>query len=83
MGWSDADLALAVGGAFDLVSGVPRRRSSKRWPAKGLGGFRNILVHGYLRVDPDRVADYLVKAPTDFSEFVRQVRDWLVRTTST
>jgi uncharacterized protein YutE (UPF0331/DUF86 family) len=48
---------------------------------KGLGGFRNVLVHGYLRVDPDRVADYLAKAPADFSDFARQVRDWLVRTT--
>jgi uncharacterized protein YutE (UPF0331/DUF86 family) len=47
---------------------------------KGLGGFRNVLVHGYLRVDPDRVADYLAKAPSDFSEFASQVRDWLVRT---
>jgi uncharacterized protein YutE (UPF0331/DUF86 family) len=48
---------------------------------KGLGGFRNILVHGYLRVDPDRVADYLAKAPADFSEFARQVRDWLAHAT--
>jgi len=47
---------------------------------KGLGGFRNILVHGYLRVDPDRVADHLAKAPTDFSDFARQIRDWLART---
>lgn len=44
---------------------------------KGLGGFRNILVHGYLRVDPDRVADHLAKAPTDFGAFSRAVRDWL------
>lgn len=44
---------------------------------KGLGGFRNILVHDYLRVDPDRVADYLAKAPADFSEFARQLREWL------
>jgi len=44
---------------------------------KGLGGFRNILVHGYLRVDPDRVADYLAKAPADFSDFARQIRVWL------
>jgi uncharacterized protein YutE (UPF0331/DUF86 family) len=48
---------------------------------KGLGGFRNVLVHGYLRVDPDRVADYLATAPADFSEFARQIRDWLTRTT--
>ena len=44
---------------------------------KGLGGFRNILVHGYLRVDPDRVAEALQKAPEDFSAFVAQLRRWL------
>lgn len=46
---------------------------------KGLGGFRNILVHGYLRVDPDRVAEVLVRAPSDFSDFAAAVRDWLAR----
>lgn len=48
---------------------------------KGLGGFRNILVHGYLRVDPDRVADVLSKAPADFSSFAVAVRAWLARVT--
>jgi len=47
---------------------------------KGLGGFRNILVHGYLRVDPDRVAEVLARAPSDFSDFAAAVRDWLART---
>jgi len=44
---------------------------------KGLGGFRNVLVHGYLDLDPDRVADYLAKAPSDFVEFMRAIRAWL------
>jgi uncharacterized protein YutE (UPF0331/DUF86 family) len=30
---------------------------------KGLGGFRNILVHDYLRLDPDLVATKLTRAP--------------------
>ncbi len=47
---------------------------------KGLGGFRNILVHGYLRVDPGRVAEFLTKAPSDFSDFARAVRQWLTAT---
>ena len=46
---------------------------------RGLGGFRNILVHDYLRIDPDRVAEYLSKAPTDFSNFARAAREWLAR----
>ena len=44
---------------------------------KGLGGFRNVLVHGYLRVDPDKVAAGLAKAPSEFSAFAQQVRRWL------
>ncbi len=44
---------------------------------KGMGGFRNILVHDYLRIDPDRVADYLSTAPADFSEFAHEIRNWL------
>ena len=44
------------------VIGAPLRNR-----LKGLGGFRNILVHDYLRIDPDRVAEYLSKAPADFS----------------
>jgi uncharacterized protein YutE (UPF0331/DUF86 family) len=44
---------------------------------KGLGGFRNILVHGYLRIDPDRVAEHLASGPAQFSEFAQAVRAWL------
>jgi uncharacterized protein YutE (UPF0331/DUF86 family) len=47
---------------------------------KGLGGFRNVLVHGYLRIDPERVAEHLVEAPATFSAFVRAVRAWLDHT---
>ncbi|HKY88904.1 MAG TPA: DUF86 domain-containing protein [Candidatus Limnocylindrales bacterium] len=46
---------------------------------RGLGGFRNILVHGYLRVDPDRVAEHLAVAPARFSRFAQAVRAWLDR----
>jgi uncharacterized protein YutE (UPF0331/DUF86 family) len=44
---------------------------------KGLGDFRNILVHGYLRVDPERVVEYLERAPADFTDFALAVRRWL------
>jgi len=49
---------------------------------KGLGGFRNILVHGYLRLDPARVEAYLQRAPTDFADFTRAIRGWLERATA-
>ena len=38
---------------------------------KGLGGFRNILVHGYLRIDPDRVAE----VPKDEMDLIRPAVD--------
>ena len=46
---------------------------------KGLGGFRNVLVHGYLRIDPERVTEHLGTAPVRFSRFARAVRDWLAQ----
>ena len=44
---------------------------------KGLGGFRNLLVHDYLRLDPERVSEHLVKAPRDLSDFARAIRHWM------
>lgn len=42
---------------------------------RGLGGFRNILVHGYLEIDADKVTGALAKAPADFSEFAKPDTD--------
>lgn len=44
---------------------------------RGLGGFRNLLVHGYLKLDPERVAAVLSDAPERFSTLARAVRRWL------
>jgi uncharacterized protein YutE (UPF0331/DUF86 family) len=44
---------------------------------KGMGGFRNVLVHGYLRLDQERVRQSLRRAPGEFSDFARAIRDWL------
>jgi uncharacterized protein YutE (UPF0331/DUF86 family) len=44
---------------------------------RGLAGFRNILVHDYLRLDPDRVEEALDKAPEDFDDFARAIRQWI------
>lgn len=46
---------------------------------KGLGGFRNVLVHGYLRLDADRILDVLRRAPADFTDFALAIRTWLER----
>lgn len=44
---------------------------------QGLGGFRNILVHAYLRLDPQQVEENLRKAPAVFSDFAAAIRRWL------
>jgi uncharacterized protein YutE (UPF0331/DUF86 family) len=44
---------------------------------RGLGGFRNILVHAYLDLDSEQVYERLRHAPEDFSAFVAALREWL------
>lgn len=60
-------------GARGVISdGLARR-------LQGLGGFRNILVHGYLDIDPDLVLDGLRRAPRDFTDFEAEILAWLDR----
>lgn len=47
---------------------------------KGLGGFRNALVHGYLRLDQRRVREAFENAPRDFSRFLEEITRWLEAT---
>lgn len=44
---------------------------------EGLAGFRNILVHDYIRLDPERVLGALAIAPRDFGDFAHAIRAWL------
>lgn len=46
---------------------------------RGLGGFRNVLVHGYLEIDPARVTAALEKAPEQFERFATELHAWLSR----
>ncbi|MBX6377242.1 MAG: DUF86 domain-containing protein [Clostridia bacterium] len=43
----------------------------------GAGGFRNILVHEYVRIDLEEVARSASSAPAAFRAFARAVRAWL------
>ena len=64
----------------DVISRLAARQvidDALRTRLKGLGGFRNLLVHGYLELDPDRVADYLADAPSQFTDFLAAIRGWL------
>lgn len=44
---------------------------------RGLGGFRNILVHGYLRLDPQKVYEALQRSAGDFTDFEAEILAWL------
>lgn len=44
---------------------------------RGLGGFRNLLVHGYLRLDPRLVYENFQKALQVFPGFIAEVEAWL------
>ena len=45
--------------------------------SRGIAGFRNVLVHGYLDVDLDRVAAMVTDHLDDFEQFARHVERWL------
>ncbi|OQY93709.1 MAG: hypothetical protein B6D41_07450 [Chloroflexi bacterium UTCFX4] len=44
---------------------------------KGMAGFRNILVHGYLEVDEDKVYDNIQRGLEDFPQFATYVHEWM------
>lgn len=44
---------------------------------KGLGGFRNILVHSYLGIDTKQVFENFQKALVVFPQFGREILAWL------
>ena len=46
---------------------------------RGLAGFRNLLVHDYARVDPERVREVLETRLPDLVAFADAVEDWLNR----
>jgi uncharacterized protein YutE (UPF0331/DUF86 family) len=45
----------------------------------GLGGFRNVLVHGYLGIDPEKVYAALQRSVQDFTDFEAEILTWLDR----
>lgn len=47
---------------------------------RGLAGFRNLLAHEYLRVDVERLYEFLRKAPTQFEDFMGHVRRYMKTT---
>jgi uncharacterized protein YutE (UPF0331/DUF86 family) len=46
---------------------------------RGVAGFRNVLVHGYLRVELERVHELLNSGLDDFVEFAGHIEGFLQR----
>lgn len=46
---------------------------------KGLGGFRNILIHLYQEIDPLQVWESYQKGMTVFPQFAQEILTWLER----
>jgi len=44
---------------------------------RGLGGFRNVLVHGYLDLDPNLVYAHYAKALQVFPQFIAEIEAWI------
>ena len=44
---------------------------------RGSGGFRNILVHEYARIDLRQVLEAVRNAPRQFSTFVQEISGWI------
>lgn len=58
-------------GGHGVIEGKLRERLC------GLGGFRNILVHDYVRLDSERVREYLTRVPRDVGDYASELGDWL------
>ncbi len=48
---------------------------------RGLGGFRNVLVHGYLEIEPTLVYEHYRKALQSFPRFISEIERWLTERT--
>ncbi len=44
---------------------------------RGLGGFRNVIVHGYAEIDLERVHELLVRRTPDLAAFAREIERYL------
>ena len=75
-----AGLGIAAEGYDDIIRQLGQREvldAELRQRLAGLGGFRNILVHDYLRLEPERVMTILADAPEAYSVFASTIRCWL------
>lgn len=81
-----AGFGVSPEGYDDIIHQLGRRQllsTELRQRLGGLGGFRNILVHDYMRLDPERVMTILADAPEAYSAFASTIRRWLAESQET
>jgi len=64
-------------GVLDLLLEKRVMSQDLRGRLKGLGGFRNILVHGYISIDRKRVFQELQGGLDDFDAFIEEIVLWM------
>lgn len=67
----------SYGSSIDCLMGAGVLPSGFGESFRGIAGFRNVLVHGYLDVDPDLIVGMLSERLDDFEEFAGHVEGWL------
>ena len=75
--WTGSPSATSSGSSRASAATVGVLPTDLRDRLRGLGGFRNILVHGYLSLAPARVRRFAEHAPADFRAFSVAIRAWL------
>lgn len=61
----------------EILGELSRYRDVSADEIRGLGGFRNILVHRYQEIDVVQVLEHFQKALTVFRRFTAEVLAWL------
>lgn len=64
-------------GVLDLLLGKRVISHELRAKLKGLGGFRNILVHEYISIDRRKVFQELQSGLDDFNAFIEEILLWM------
>ncbi len=62
---------------LDLLNNKGVISKDLRERMKGLGGFRNILVHEYLKIDEHKVYEALQTGLTDMEDFISEAIRWV------
>lgn len=68
--------------AIDLLAVIGVITSDFARTFRGIAGFRNVLVHGYLAIDPEILHRLLNERLDDFRRFARSVEEYLTASSS-